>query len=107
MQTISKMTSTKNAARTKTFLKYEHTKNIDHQLTDSGFESFERYSGLKYKKIKSRTSVIKSESKFVPFEVSFVGGKFNLNVFQVKVSRTVLLVLHFTLLFPTYRKMRH
>lgn len=87
------LTSKKNAARTKTFLKNEHnvtgTKNMDHHLTDSGFESFERYSGLKSKKIKSRASVIKSESKFVPFDVSFVGGKFSLNIFKVKVNRMV------------------
>lgn len=92
-QTIPKLTSKNNASRVKTLLKNEYnlsgTKNIDHHLTDSGFESFERYSGLKYKKIKSRTSVVKSESKFVPFDVSFVGGKFNLNVFRVKVNRVV------------------
>lgn len=95
---IPKMTtSKKNAARTKTFLKNEYnvTRNMDQHQTDSGFESFERYSGLKYKKIKSRASVIKSESKFVPFDVSFVGGKFSLNVFKVLVNRICLLSFTF------------
>lgn len=72
----------------KTFLKSEQSvtgyKNVDHHLTDSGFESFERFSVMKYKKIKSEASVIKNESKLVPFDVSFVGGKFNLNVFEVR-----------------------
>ncbi|XP_037025669.1 vacuolar protein sorting-associated protein 13B isoform X2 [Bradysia coprophila] len=90
--TLSRRASNKNEPLPKAFLKNEYnapgTKNLDNHLTDSGFESFERYSGLKYKRIKSRASVIKTESKFVPFEVSFVGGKFNLNVFQVKKCET-------------------
>lgn len=91
------MSSTKisNRSSCKSFLKNEQlaagAKIADHQLTDSGFESFERYSVMKYKKIKSRTSVIKNESKFVPFDVSFVGGKFNLNVSEVTINEASLL----------------
>lgn len=88
----SRRTPKKNKSLRKTFLTNEYnvagTKSLDNQLTDSGFESFERYSGLKYNKIKSRASIIKTESKPVPFDVSFVGGKFNLNVFKVKVVHT-------------------
>ncbi|KAJ6640172.1 Vacuolar protein sorting-associated protein 13B [Pseudolycoriella hygida] len=83
---ISKLPSENRSSRSKVFLKNE--RNMDHHLTDSGFESFERYSDLKYKKVKSRASVTKTEPKFVPFDVSFVGGKFNLNVFKVKKSES-------------------
>lgn len=92
--TIPKMPLKKIPSRTgyKSFLTMNEqpnigSKNADHHLTDSGFESFERYSVMKNKKIKSRTSVIKNESKYIPFDVSFVGGKFSLNVFELKTSQ--------------------
>lgn len=108
--TASTRTSKKNESQT--FSKYDHsvsgTKNLDNHLTDSGFESFERHSGLKYKKIKSRASVIKTESKFVPFDVSFVGGKFNLNVYKVKVptpfTHPLGLILYTEQFLTNYRK---
>lgn len=108
---LSKVRTKETAVRAKTFLKNEYNvsggKNVDHHLTDSGFESFERYSGLKYRKIKSRASIIKSESKFVPFDVSFVGGKFNLNIFRLKVSCTLNCVIRTTDPFNPNRRTRN